>query len=59
MVSHIDEILFLLQNPHFGCAVFGFRWEVVGDEDGIQYGPFPVPKRGLPIRVSPRMKFAA
>lgn len=24
------------------------------DEDGIQYGPFPVPKGGLPIRVTPR-----
>ncbi|KAE8664674.1 Abscisic acid 8'-hydroxylase 1 [Hibiscus syriacus] len=31
-----------------------YRWEVVGDEDGIQYGPFPVPKRGLPIKVTPR-----
>ncbi|XP_058109599.1 abscisic acid 8'-hydroxylase 2-like isoform X1 [Magnolia sinica] len=31
-----------------------YRWEVVGDEDGIQYGPFPVPKHGLPIRVTTR-----
>lgn len=31
-----------------------YRWEVMGDEDGIQYGPFPVPKQGLPIRVSSR-----
>ncbi|XP_031387717.1 abscisic acid 8'-hydroxylase 2 isoform X1 [Punica granatum] len=31
-----------------------YRWEVVGDGDGIQYGPFPVPKQGLPIRVIPR-----
>ncbi|PPS06903.1 hypothetical protein GOBAR_AA13733 [Gossypium barbadense] len=28
-----------------------YRWQVVGDEDGIQYGPFPVPKRGLPVKV--------
>ncbi|GAB4824434.1 hypothetical protein Ancab_007319 [Ancistrocladus abbreviatus] len=28
-----------------------YRWQVVGDEDGIQYGPFPVPKHGLPIKV--------
>ncbi|KAK9000534.1 hypothetical protein V6N11_081027 [Hibiscus sabdariffa] len=27
-----------------------FRWEVVGCESGIQYGPFPVPQRGLPAR---------
>ncbi|GKV32907.1 hypothetical protein SLEP1_g41473 [Rubroshorea leprosula] len=31
-----------------------YRWKVVGDEDGIQYVPFPVPKRGLPIKVIPR-----
>ncbi|KAL3530777.1 hypothetical protein ACH5RR_010099 [Cinchona calisaya] len=34
-----------------------YRWKVVGgEEDGIQYGPFPVPKRGLPIRVHQRKK---
>nr|GMC50454.1 abscisic acid 8'-hydroxylase 4-like [Ipomoea batatas] len=27
-----------------------FRWEVVGPESGIQYGPFPVPIHGLPAR---------
>ncbi|KAJ9172375.1 hypothetical protein P3X46_015620 [Hevea brasiliensis] len=31
-----------------------YRWKAMEDEDGIQYGPFPVPKRGLPIRVTPR-----
>ncbi|KAF5744587.1 abscisic acid 8'-hydroxylase 2-like [Tripterygium wilfordii] len=31
-----------------------YRWQVVGDEDGIKYGPFPVPKRGLPIKVTSR-----
>ncbi|XWS71671.1 hypothetical protein CRYUN_Cryun03dG0158500 [Craigia yunnanensis] len=31
-----------------------YRWQVVADEDGIQYGPFPVPKRGLPVKVTPR-----
>ncbi|KAK9279016.1 hypothetical protein L1049_012691 [Liquidambar formosana] len=35
-----------------------YRWKVVGDEDGIQYGPFPVPKRGLPLKVTPRNKKA-
>ncbi|KVI11939.1 hypothetical protein Ccrd_009639 [Cynara cardunculus var. scolymus] len=28
-------------------------WEVIGEDDGIQYGPFPVPQHGLPIRVRP------
>eukprot|EP01018_Ginkgo_biloba_P032437 Gb_30377 [translate_table: standard] len=28
------------------------RWDVVGSENGIQYGPFPVPKQGLPIKVT-------
>ncbi|KAK6130858.1 hypothetical protein DH2020_035404 [Rehmannia glutinosa] len=27
-----------------------FRYEVVGSESGIQYGPFPVPLNGLPAR---------
>lgn len=31
-----------------------YRWKVVGDEDGIQYGPFPVPKHGFPIMVHSR-----
>ncbi|XP_055962199.1 abscisic acid 8'-hydroxylase 2 isoform X3 [Mercurialis annua] len=31
-----------------------YRWQIVEEEDGIQYGPFPVPKRGLPIRVTHR-----
>ncbi|XP_056866348.1 abscisic acid 8'-hydroxylase 4-like [Raphanus sativus] len=24
-----------------------FRWEVVGGEEGIEYGPFPIPRNGL------------
>ncbi|KAK4850193.1 hypothetical protein QYF36_004641 [Acer negundo] len=36
-----------------------YRWQVLGDDqDGIQYGPFPVPKQGLPIKVYPRKKKA-
>ncbi|XP_021831722.1 abscisic acid 8'-hydroxylase 4 [Prunus avium] len=27
-----------------------FRWEVEGSQSGIQYGPFPVPQHGLPVR---------
>ncbi|KAJ7541128.1 hypothetical protein O6H91_10G047500 [Diphasiastrum complanatum] len=28
-----------------------YRWEVMGSMTGIQYGPFPLPKNGLPICV--------
>lgn len=28
-----------------------YRWNVVGTEGGIQYGPFPIPKQGLPVKV--------
>ncbi|KAI3450363.1 hypothetical protein Pfo_007028 [Paulownia fortunei] len=31
-----------------------YRWKVIGEEDAIQYGPFPVPKGGLPIQVHRR-----
>ncbi|CDY63039.1 BnaCnng41300D [Brassica napus] len=24
-----------------------FRWEVVGGEGGVEYGPFPIPRNGL------------
>ncbi|KAB1225921.1 Abscisic acid 8'-hydroxylase 2 [Morella rubra] len=43
------EMLILLHH-----LTTSYRWEAVGDEDGIQYGPFPVPKRGLPIKVTPK-----
>ncbi|KAF9622538.1 hypothetical protein IFM89_031942 [Coptis chinensis] len=39
------EILILIHH-----LVTKFRWEVVGSENGIQYGPFPVPQHGLPAR---------
>ncbi|KAL5558854.1 hypothetical protein UlMin_035065 [Ulmus minor] len=38
----------LLINIHH--LVTNFRWEVVGSEGGVQYGPFPVPHKGLPAR---------
>ncbi|KAI3987091.1 hypothetical protein MKX01_036881 [Papaver californicum] len=31
-----------------------YRWEATGEEDGIQYGPFPVPKRGYPVKITKR-----
>ncbi|XP_068668471.1 abscisic acid 8'-hydroxylase 2-like [Aristolochia californica] len=45
------EILILLHH-----LTINLRWEVMGDNNGIQYGPFPVPKQGLPIRFSPRKR---
>ncbi|KAF3446655.1 hypothetical protein FNV43_RR11835 [Rhamnella rubrinervis] len=39
------EILIMVHH-----LVTKFRWEVVGSESGIQYGPFPVPQEGLPAR---------
>lgn len=43
------EMLILLHH-----LTLTYRWKATEDEDGIQYGPFPVPKGGLPIRVTPR-----
>ncbi|PON94191.1 Cytochrome P450 [Trema orientale] len=39
------EILIMVHH-----LVTNFRWEIVGTESGIQYGPFPVPQNGLPAR---------
>ncbi|EXC19771.1 Abscisic acid 8'-hydroxylase 3 [Morus notabilis] len=39
------EILIMVHH-----LVTNFRWEIVGSESGIQYGPFPVPEKGLPAR---------
>ncbi|KAF3435403.1 hypothetical protein FNV43_RR22492 [Rhamnella rubrinervis] len=39
------EILVLIHH-----LVTKFRWEVVGSQSGIEYGPFPVPQHGLPAR---------
>ncbi|XP_023530098.1 abscisic acid 8'-hydroxylase 4-like [Cucurbita pepo subsp. pepo] len=39
------EILVLLHH-----LITKFRWEVVGSQSGVQYGPFPVPVNGLPAR---------
>ncbi|GER28187.1 cytochrome P450 [Striga asiatica] len=41
------EILVLLHH-----LTTKYRWAVVGPQDGIQYGPFPLPKNGLPIELS-------
>ncbi|XP_061357226.1 abscisic acid 8'-hydroxylase 2-like [Gastrolobium bilobum] len=45
------EVLVLLHH-----LTVSYRWHVVGNEDGIQYSPFPVPKHGLPVKITPRNK---
>ncbi|CAI9108154.1 OLC1v1007689C1 [Oldenlandia corymbosa var. corymbosa] len=48
-LAKLEMLIFL---HHFTT---NFRWEVVGgEEDGIQYGPFPVPKGGFPISLTRR-----
>ncbi|GLJ21424.1 hypothetical protein SUGI_0394590 [Cryptomeria japonica] len=41
------EILILLHH-----LTTKYRWDVVGPDNGIQYGPFPVPMQGLPLKLS-------
>ncbi|KAF6141909.1 hypothetical protein GIB67_037877 [Kingdonia uniflora] len=41
------EILVLLHH-----LTNDYKWEVVGEEEGIQYGQFPVPKGGLPLKIT-------
>ncbi|WJX45061.1 (+)-abscisic acid 8'-hydroxylase [Trifolium repens] len=43
------EILILLHH-----LTLSYRWQVVGNGDGIQYCPFPVPKHGLLINIIPK-----
>ncbi|KAL1338967.1 hypothetical protein HN51_033548 [Arachis hypogaea] len=44
------ELLVLLHH-----LTISYRWQVVGNNgDGIQYGPFPVPKHGLPVKITRR-----
>ncbi|OUZ99282.1 Cytochrome P450 [Macleaya cordata] len=46
------EMLVLL---HHLTTSYRHVWETVEDDDGIQYGPFPVPKRGFPISITKRV----
>ncbi|XP_010518960.1 PREDICTED: abscisic acid 8'-hydroxylase 1-like [Tarenaya hassleriana] len=41
------EILVLLHH-----LTTKYRWSIVGDNDGIQYGPFALPQNGLPVRLT-------
>ncbi|KAL9228715.1 hypothetical protein vseg_004265 [Gypsophila vaccaria] len=49
--SELAKLEMLVFLHHFTTT---YRWKVVGDDDGIQYVPFPVPKHGFPISVYPR-----
>lgn len=46
--SELAKVEMLILLHHLTTS---FRWDVVGEDDGIQYGPFPVPKQGLPIKL--------
>ncbi|OVA18363.1 Cytochrome P450 [Macleaya cordata] len=43
------EILVLLHH-----LTTKYRWSIIGSQNGIQYGPFALPKNGLPIRLYPK-----
>ncbi|GMH11193.1 hypothetical protein Nepgr_013034 [Nepenthes gracilis] len=49
--SELAKLVMLVFLHHLTTT---YRWKVVGNADGIQYGPFPVPKGGLPIKVHRR-----
>ncbi|XP_065877213.1 abscisic acid 8'-hydroxylase 2 [Euphorbia lathyris] len=49
--SELAKLEMLILLHHLSIS---YRWEAIEEEDGIQYGPFPVPKKGYPIRVIPR-----
>ncbi|XP_073306141.1 abscisic acid 8'-hydroxylase CYP707A2-like isoform X1 [Primulina huaijiensis] len=42
------EILVLLHH-----LTTKYRWSTMGQQDGIQYGPFALPRDGLPIKLQP------
>ncbi|XP_051113547.1 abscisic acid 8'-hydroxylase 2 [Andrographis paniculata] len=44
----ILEMLILLHH-----LTLTYRWRVVGEDESIQYCPFPVPRGGLPIQIYP------
>ncbi|CAN4122682.1 unnamed protein product [Withania somnifera] len=45
--NELAKLEILIMTHHL---VTKFRWEVVGSDSGIQYGPFPVPVGGLAAR---------
>ncbi|KAL3850653.1 hypothetical protein ACJIZ3_012535 [Penstemon smallii] len=49
--SELAKLEMLIFLHHFTTT---YRWKVIGEEDAIQYVPFPVPKGGLPIQIYPK-----
>ncbi|KAJ4701754.1 Abscisic acid 8'-hydroxylase [Melia azedarach] len=45
--NELAKLEMLVMTHHL---VSKFRWEVIGSQSGIQYGPFPIPLQGLPAR---------
>lgn len=45
--NELAKLEMLVMTHHL---VTKFRWEVIGSQSGIQYGPFPIPQQGLPAR---------
>lgn len=45
--NELAKLEMLVMTHHL---VTNFRWEVIGSQSGIQYGPFPIPQQGLPAR---------
>ncbi|KAL8252870.1 hypothetical protein R6Q59_036563 [Mikania micrantha] len=46
--SELAKVEMLILIHHLTAS---FRWEVIGEDKGIDYVPFPVPKHGLPINL--------
>ncbi|XP_021714305.1 abscisic acid 8'-hydroxylase 4-like [Chenopodium quinoa] len=45
-----NEVAKLLMFVFIHHLVTQFRWEVVGPQGGVEYGPFPIPEQGLPTK---------
>ncbi|KAK1437081.1 hypothetical protein QVD17_02866 [Tagetes erecta] len=46
--SELAKVEMLILIHHLTAS---YRWEVIGENNGIEYVPFPVPKHGLPIKL--------
>ncbi|KAL4558215.1 hypothetical protein LXL04_036413 [Taraxacum kok-saghyz] len=46
--SELAKVEMLILIHHL---ITSYKWEVIGNHNGIQYVPFPVPKKGLPIKI--------
>ena len=46
--SELAKVEMLILIHHL---ITSYKWEVIGNHNGIQYVPFPVPKKGFPIKI--------